>query len=215
MAKSRAMEAIKSGRHLVCQFKITLQEIEPAIWRRIQVPATYSFWDLHVAIADSMGWLDYHFHLFRFGNPAKRNALYIGIPDEDRDETGTVPGWEIDIREHFTEPGIAALYRYDFGNGWEHEVLLEGILLKEQGVKYPRCIDGKRACPPEDCGGVPGYYSVLEILADPGHEDYEDTVTWAGGQTRGGHPWQPDRFTPEDVHFDNPDKRWKMAFAAR
>ena len=178
---------MKSGTHLIYQFKITLQDIEPTIWRRIQVPATYSFWDLHVAVADSMGWLDYHLHVFRFRKPHKRTTLDIGIPDDEMDETGTLPGWEIGIAEHFFEPGIIAVYEYDFGDGWVHEVLLEGILLKEQGVKYPRCIAGKRACPPEDCGGVPGYYRVLEILGNPDHEEYQETVNWAKGQTRGGH----------------------------
>ncbi|MGA2226674.1 MAG: plasmid pRiA4b ORF-3 family protein [Syntrophobacteraceae bacterium] len=65
-------------------------------------------------------------------------------------------------------------------------MLLEGILLKDQGVKYPRCIAGKRAFPPEDCGGVPGYYRVLEILGDPNHEEYKETINWAKGQTRSG-----------------------------
>jgi hypothetical protein len=94
-------------------------------------------------------------------------------------------------------------------------VLLEGILLKEQGVKYPRCIAGERACPPEDCGGVPGYYRVLEILGDPDHEEYQETVEWAGAQTRGGRTYRPDKFDPEDVNFDNPKKRWKIAFSGR
>ncbi|MGO9019670.1 MAG: plasmid pRiA4b ORF-3 family protein [Syntrophobacteraceae bacterium] len=120
-------------------------------------------------------------------------------------------GWEIAIAEHFTEPGVAAVYEYDFGDGWEHEVLLEGILLKEQGVKYPRCIAGKRTCPPEDCGGVLGYYRILEILGNPKHEEYQETVVWAKGQTRGGHTYRPDKFDPEEVHFDNPKKRWKIA----
>lgn len=206
--------SMKSGNRLIYQFKITLQEIEPMIWRRIQVPATYSFWGLHVAVADSMGWLDYHLHVFRFRKPHKKTLLAIGIPDDEM-ETNILPGWEIAIAEHFTEPGVIAFYEYDFGDGWEHEVLLEGILLKDQGVKYPRCIAGKRPCPPEDCGGVLGYYRVLEILGNPDHEEYEETVEWAKGQTRGGRTYQPDKFDPEDVNFDNPKQRWKKAFSKR
>jgi len=205
----------KKGSHLIYQFKITLQEIEPTIWRQIQVPATYSFWDLHVAVADSMGWLDYHLHMFHFRKPHKRSPLYIGIPDDEFDDIQVLPGWEIGITEHFFEPGITAVYQYDFGDNWLHDLLLEGILLKEQGVKYPRCIAGKRACPPEDCGGVPGYYRVLEILDNPDHEEYQETAEWARGQTRGGRAYRPDKFDPEDVNFDNPKKRWKIAFSRR
>ncbi|HYA40778.1 MAG TPA: plasmid pRiA4b ORF-3 family protein, partial [Syntrophobacteraceae bacterium] len=131
------------------------------------------------------------------------------------DDIQVLPGWKTPIAAHFTEPGVAAVYEYDFGDCWLHDVLLEAILLKEQGVKYPRCIDGKRACPPEDCGGVPGYHRVLEILGNPDHDEYQETIDWVKGQTRGGRTYQPDKFNPEKVHFDNPKKRWKIAFSRR
>ena len=138
----------KAKKNIVCQFRVELTEIEPLIWRRIQVPATYSFWDLHVAIQDSMGWLDYHLHVFRLRLPRRKKVMGIGIPDDEGVGEVTLPGWEIPITEYFTEPGKSALYEYDFGDGWGHRVLLEGILLKETGVRYPKCIAGERACPP-------------------------------------------------------------------
>ncbi len=100
-------------------------------------------------------------------NATQRSETQIGIPD-------ILPGWEVPITEYFTEPGKLAIYDYDYGDGWSHYVLLEGILLKEHGVKYPKCIGGERACPPEDCGGVDGYYQVLKILSDPNHPEYHE-----------------------------------------
>jgi len=198
---------------LAYQFKITLGEILPPIWRRIQVPAKYSFWDLHVALQDSIGWLDYHLHMFRFRKPHKKAVVEIGIPGDEMDDHITLPGWEISIGDYFTEPGNVALYEYDFGDIWEHELLLEGIQLKEEGAKYPRCIAGERACPPEDCGGVPGYYRLLEILSNPKHDEYMQTIDWLKGHAKSYYPYRPDEFEPEKVHFDNPKKRWKIAFS--
>ena len=163
---------------LVYQFHIKLLGIEPMIWRRIQVPAKFSFWDLHVAIQDSMGWLDYHLHAYRVRQKYKKKPIEIGIPQDEWDGEDVIPGWEVTISDYFTELGQTMEYEYDFGDGWEHELLFEGILLKEKDASYPRCIDGARACPPEDCGSIPGYYNLLEILSNPQHPEYEDHVEW-------------------------------------
>ena len=133
--------------NLIFQFKITLEGIEPVIWRRIQVPAKYSFWDLHVAIQDAMGWLDCHLHAFRFKRPHGRKIIEIGIPMDDMDDLDIRPGWEERVADHLWEPGKSMEYEYDFGDSWCHGILLEGILMKEKGVEYPRCLDGQRACP--------------------------------------------------------------------
>jgi len=198
---------------LIYQFKVTLLEIEPAIWRRLQVPATYSFWDLYVTFQDAMGWLDYHLHEFRMRRPHKRKMIEIGIPADEASDTVVMPGWKIPMRGYFTEPGQTALYAYDFGDGWEHEVWLEDILLKEKGAKYPRCIAGERACPPEDCGGVPGYHRVLDILRHPSDGEYQETIAWLKGHTKNYYPYDPGAFHPEQVHFDNPKQRWRLAFS--
>ena len=193
----------------IYQFKISLQGIVPAVWRRIQVPEDYSFWDLHVAIQDAMGWLDYHLHLFVIRRKHSRNATEIGIPNDYvlEGDPKIHPGWEIPVSDYFTDVGIAADYVYDFGDDWQHEILLEGILLREKGQKYPRCIDGARACPPEDCGGVHGYSRVLEVLADPSDEEHESMLEWLGGK------YDPQKFAPGKVKFDNPTARWKRAFS--
>lgn len=192
----------------VYQFKIVMKEITPVIWRRIIVPETYNFWDLHVAIQDAMGWLDYHLHLFRIRRKHSHKDTEIGIPDEDRfeGEPEILPGWEIPISEYFYDVGIASDYIYDFGDHWEHEIVLEGILLREKGVKYPNCIDGARACPPEDCGGIDGYYHFLEVISDPRHEEYEQMIAWVGGK------YDPNKFDPANIKFDNPKRRWQHAF---
>jgi hypothetical protein len=192
----------------VYQFKIVMKEITPVIWRRIIVPETYNFWDLHVAIQDVMGWLDYHLHLFRIRRKHSHKVTEIGIPDEDRfeGEPEILPGWEIPISDYFYNVGITSDYIYDFGDNWKHEIVLEGILFREKGVKYPNCIGGARACPPEDCGGVYGYYHFLEVISDPRHEEYQEMVTWVRGK------YDPNKFDPANIKFDNPKRRWQHVF---
>jgi hypothetical protein len=190
----------------VYQFKITLKEIKPPIWRRIQVPETYSFWDLHVAIQDAMGWSDSHLHLFEIQHPATDEIVEIGIPDEDfEDEFETLPGWKKKIADYFSMENPKAEYIYDFGDNWEHTIILEEILPRDEKTAYPICIKGKRACPPEDCGGPWGYGDLLETINDPDDEEYEDTMEWLGGEFDSEH------FDPDDVHFDDPDERRKFA----
>ena len=204
---------IKGKLNIIFQFRFELVGIEPLIWRRVQVPLKYSFWDLHVAIQDSMGWLDYHLHAFRVRMPHKRKIVEIGIPTDDYFDEPVLPGWQIPITDYFTEPGKSAPYEYDFGDGWEHNILLEGILLKEKGARYPKCVAGERACPPEDCGSVPGYYELVEILKNPKHPEFRDHIGWLKGHAKNYYPYEPDQFNPEKVEFWNPKKRWKMAFS--
>ena len=189
----------------VYQFKITLMGTKPPIWRRIQVPKTYTFWDLHVAIQDAMGWLDYHLHEFEIPHPSTDLTVNIGIPD---DEFGreVIPGWETKIADYFSRENQSAVYTYDFGDDWRHKIELEKILPTEKGVKYPLCIKGRRACPPEDCGGVWGYGDFLEIIKDPNHEEHQEMLEWAGGE------FDPEHFDAKEVRFDDPDERRKIAF---
>jgi hypothetical protein len=189
---------------LVYDFSITLLNTDPSIWRRIVVPENYSFWDLHVGIQDAMGWFDCHLHAFRFGKG--RAAQEIGIPDDEGfSDNATLPGWETPIKEYF-DVGKSCVYEYDFGDGWIHEVVLRGIAPAEKGTKYPVCVDGAMACPPEDCGGIPGYYHLLEVLSDPEHEEYEELLAWLGGA------YDPAAFSPSEVTFESPKKRLRAAF---
>ena len=197
---------------LVFQFKITLDDINPVVWRRIQVPIKYSFWDFHVAIQDSMGWLDYHLHQFVFTGPYKK-VSYIGIPDDEGyDDIKIHPGWGLKISDHFRTPGDEMKYEYDFGDGWSHQVLLEGILLAESNKKYPICIEGQRACPPEDCGSIPGYYELLKTLKKGKGPEFEENKEWLKGHAKCYWPYNPDEFSPEKVKFDDPKKRFRIAF---
>ncbi len=189
----------------VYQFKITLQGIKPPIWRRIQVPETYTFWDLHVAIQDAMGWSDSHLHEFTILNPSTGLEVNIGFPDEELDKK-ILTDWNQKIADYFTMENPLANYVYDFGDNWEHKIQLEKILPREQNVNYPVCIKGKRACPPEDCGGIIGYYNLLEIISNPENEEYEEMMEWVGGK------FDPEHFDVNEVSFDDPDKRRKMAF---
>ena len=190
----------------IYQFKISLKGIKPSLWRRIQVPEIYTFWDLHVAVQDAMGWQDCHLHDFTIRNPRSHAKERIGIPDEDDEfELGILPGWALYIADYFSRKNSTATYLYDYGDNWEHAVKLEKILPRVKETKYPRCIAGKRACPPEDCGGVHGYGEFLEAIMDPRHDQHKDMLHWAG------QDFEPERFVPDKVHFDNPRKRLKFA----
>jgi len=110
------------------------------------------------------------------------------------------------VSEFFPAPGALATYECDFGDGWQHDVQLEGVVSQVKGTKCPRCTGGERACPPEDCGGPDGYTRMLEIIFDPKHEEFESMRTWLGGK------FDPEAFAPSAVKFDNPKSRWKQAF---
>lgn len=188
----------------VYQFKITLKNTKPPIWRRIQVPENFSFWDLHVAIQDSMGWYDYHLHEFETINNNYKQVKRIGVPDFDSMESNTLIDWKENIKDWFSlNENKAMNYIYDFGDSWNHRIELEKILKKKDNVNYPVCIKGKRACPPEDCGGVWGYENTLEVIKDPKHSEYNETIEWLEGD------FDPEKFDCNDVVFDDPKERLK------
>jgi Plasmid pRiA4b ORF-3-like protein len=190
----------------VYQFKISLDGIKPKIWRRIQIPEVYTFWDFHVAIQDAMGWLDCHLHQFWVINPKTSHNDIIGIPMDDgwEDEIRPLPGWKTPISSYFSLSNKRATYEYDFGDSWKHKILLEKVLPIEPAVKYPRCLAGGRSCPPEDCGGVWGYEELLEIMKDPGHEEHKKRMEWVGGH------FDPENFKPDLVQFADPMERLKL-----
>lgn len=181
----------------VYQFKITLSEVKPLIWRRIIVPENYSFWDFHVAIQDAMGWTDSHLHEFITKFPGGILKISIGIPDEDgfEGEKEILPGWKYKIKRFFTLKNSKADYIYDFGDYWQHKVQLEKIFPAEQGIVYPICIAGKRACPPEDCGGLSGYEEIID-----GTSEFQEAY---------GN-YDPEYFDPDEIYFDDPKERLKF-----
>jgi hypothetical protein len=191
-------DCLKDEYQYVYQFKITLEESNPPIWRRIQVPESYTFKKLHAAIQDSMDWDDYHLHEFQVVKPSRGEIVSIGVPHPDYGfpifDEPILDEAKQKIRNYFTAENPSAIYRYDFGDQWEHMVELEKILPRQEGP-YPRCTGGKRACPPEDCGGVWGYMRLLETLKTPDHEEYEDMVEWVG------EDFDPEYFDVSEVFF--------------
>ena len=160
------------------QFKITLSDSEPPIWRRIQVEDC-TLDELHGHIQTAMGWTNSHLHYFeiggkRFGDPELLEDAGFAIADSTRTRLSKILPAD-GKRFRF-------VYEYDFGDDWRHEVLFEGCPQAEKGSKFPVCLEGERACPPEDCGGLGGYEHFLEVIADPQHEDYDDMVEWIGGK---------------------------------
>lgn len=203
--EDKAVCMMKTAYERVYQFKITLRGIRPPIWRRIQVPETYSFWDLHVAIQGAMGWMDCHLHEFTMPDARGGGPVRIGTPSAEYGFHEVLPEERQSISGWFSVEGKPAEYTYDFGDDWVHTVKLEKILPREEGVDYPHCVKGKRACPPEDCGGPWGYMQLLEVLADPRHEEYEETLEWLDGE------FEAELFHPDSVVFPDPDKWWEYA----
>jgi len=183
----------------VFQFKIILDDTNPQVWRRVRVPENYTFWDLHVAIQDCMGWMDSHLHEFIVKDPSTGGEVSFGIPDEEFDDIvgKFLPGWECHISDYFSIKNKRAQYIYDFGDNWEHTVILEKVLIREKGTKYPVCIAGERACPPEDCGSIPGYEDLCA-----GKHEFQKEYEAEG--------FDPDKFDPKEVVFDDPEERLKQ-----
>jgi len=168
------------------QLKITLRYVTPPIWRRVVVPDDFTLGNLHNLIQRVMGWGGGHLHEFRvpargFGPPLRT----FGHEGEDEDATR--------LREVLVSKGQMLLYEYDFGDGWLHGIQLEKVLPLEPGQRYPVCLAGARACPPDDCGGPPGYSQLLEALRNPTAKANKELLEWCG-------QWDPDSF---DVEFVN------------
>lgn len=159
----------------IYQFKITLTGSKPPIWRRIQV-ADCTLAQFHEHIQTAMGWTNTHLHDFNI------EGLQYSDPDTLDSVDHACDTAKTNLSQILPEGDgrFAFLYTYDFGDGWEHKIEFEGIKPRDDKKKYPLCVTGKRACPPEDCGGVWGYADLLEALANPKHEDYEAMKEWVG-----------------------------------
>jgi hypothetical protein len=178
----------KSG--AIYQFKVTLKESDPPIWRRIQVPDS-TLGELHEVLQVVMGWEDSHLHQFivrgEYYGPLDAEDAHWDMEKDDEEEMSLSKIVKMGRKTRFT-------YKYDFGDSWQHEIVLEKTLEPEPKVQYPRCVEGERACPPEDCGGVWGYAEFLEAIADPNHESHEDMLEWIGGE------FDPEKFDLDAVN---------------
>lgn len=168
----------------IYQLKITLANISPPIWRRVLVPANFTLADLHKLIQASFEWAGYHLHMFDVG------GIQFGEPSDD-DFYEVQDERKIRLNQIVSTEKFKFRYTYDFGDNWEHTILVEKILPVDPAQIYPICIKGKRATPPEDVGGPWGYADFLETLSDPESEEYEEMMEWAG-----------DDFDPEYFDLD-------------
>lgn len=169
----------------IFQLRIALVGVQPEVWRRVAVPGGYTLDRVHRVIQHAMGWYGYHLHSFDI------DGVSYGIPD---------PEGELDCADEldFRLDAVAGKdtrfgYTYDFGDWWEHELRVEAVYPAEPDVAYPLCIEGERACPPEDVGGALGYAEFLAALADPGDPKHEEMREWIGRR------FDPEFFDPDPV----------------
>lgn len=168
------------------QLKVTLRGSRPAIWRRLLVPAEIKLSKLHTVLQTSMGWEECHLHSFRYEHmtyePKANREMGGGFFErETQDEA------KVRLVDLLNVEGDRLAYEYDFGDGWDHEVRVEKIVpVGLGGVRKAICLAGERACPPEDCGGLPGYDHLLEVMAHPKHPEHGEMLEWLG-----------ERFDPE------------------
>lgn len=165
------------------QLRIELEDIDPAIWRRISVSSSLTLFELHVVIQGAMGWHDSHLHMFEI------SGKHYEVPDGE--SLGSEPGFA-DERQYtlaaLLSEGMIFSYVYDLGDDWRHLITVEARDDSAQGWALPHCVAGERACPPEDCGGPFGYPDFLDILSNPEHSDHENCIEWANG-------FEPDVFS--------------------
>lgn len=205
----------------VLQLRITLSDSKPPIWRKLAVPSDIVLGRLHEVLQIAMGWMNGHLHQFRLRDknlkPSPQEIARRFQQDEWDDEflgrmrgeryfVTKVTSWgeptdmdgedeeAVTLGEVCPKVKSKLIYEYDFGDGWEHTIEVQKIFEPEPGVEYPICLGGKKACPPEDCGGTWGYYELLETIADPDADDHEEVVEWLGGG------FDPDAFDLEEVN---------------
>ncbi|MDA0352319.1 MAG: hypothetical protein O3A10_08920 [Chloroflexi bacterium] len=181
----------------VLELRLSLRDIEPPIWRRLLVQSRSTIADLHYLIQGAIGWYDVHLHMFECAD----GRVFVANPDPDFEFVGSQPvldGKGVQLREILVSPADRLVYSYDFGDGWEHDVVLEAIHPAAEEDNVPRVTDGARAHPPEGCGGPWGYRDLLEALGDPAHERHNFLVDQLDGYEAVG--FDPERFSLEETN---------------
>ena len=173
-----------NGAPSVFQLKVALLNTKPPIWRRILVEGSMTLAELHEVIQAAFGWWNCHLHDFEIG------SAHYGIPDADWDFGLSTNDERTTRLDAIADEGVSFHYTYDFGDDWRHKVTVEKVGAVESGTAVPDCIGGRRACPPEDCGGPWGYQDLLESLDGPGAPDYQIDLVGLG--------FDPARFDPSD-----------------
>jgi len=173
------------------QLKVTLAGIRPPIWRRLVVPADIKLPRFHDVLQVAFGWTDSHLHAFRIGDESYERPH----PDLTADAFGFAPRRDeskVRLCDLLHAKGDRLIYEYDFGDSWEHDVRVEKVL--PVTARQPAgCLAGARAAPPEDCGSIPGYYQLVEAMADPKHPERENLLDWLG------EPYDPAAFSAAEI----------------
>jgi len=172
----------------VFRLSVTLQDVQPRVWRQIDLSPELSLAQLHGIIQAAFGWQDYHLHEFEAG------GLRYGDPTQADGELDLRDERLVSLAEMLRKPGDGFRYDYDLGDGWEHTVVLDGVLEPDPAVRYPHCVAGGNACPPEDCGGPDGYAELCEAMADPAHPERAALIHWLGGE------FDPEQFSLSKVN---------------
>jgi len=172
----------------IYQIKATIADTKPPIWRRVVIPDSASLQTLHLVLQRAFGWEGYHLHEFEI------DGVHYGTTDGE--------DWGVkvksEVRAHIgslLKEGMTFSYMYDFGDGWRHKLVVEKVTDPDPGTRYPLCLAGRRACPPEDSGGPWGYQELLEAISDPSHPEHDDMVGWVG------EGFDPEAFDPTAVKF--------------
>ena len=175
----------------IYELRVALPYIVPIIWRRLEVPGTMTFDDLHDAIQIAMGWEDCHLWAFYVGktevSPEPEQFGFPGVPRAR-------PADRTTLDEMLAGQRVKFRYEYDMGDSWTHEIKVEKVLAPDPDMAYPRCTGGARAGPPEDCGGFPGYQNFLKAVKNPKHPEHEETLEWIGDE------WDPEAFDMDAVN---------------
>jgi hypothetical protein len=171
------------------QLRAQLRRVDPVVWRRLLVPGAVHLGKLDLMLQAAMGWTNSHLHCFRIGKLSYGPKYVDDFDDDiiDRDEK------TLTVSEAF-EGERRLVYEYDFGDSWEHDVVVEDRLTSALALKFAVCLDGQNACPPEDCGGARGYQAMLESLADPSDDEHDSYLTWLGG------PFDASAFSPAEAN---------------
>lgn len=183
----------------IYQIKVTLKDSRPPIWRRIQVTGDITLRGLHQIVQIAMGWTGHHLHMFTI------EGEDYGEPDPEFDLTPMHDDKRVKLSKVVDREKARFAYTYDFGDGWDHSLLVEKILPPQEDVQYPVCLAGARACPPEDCGGIYSYAEFLGAIRDPSHKRHEELLEWIGGS------FDPEAFDMEEVNRELRQlgsKRW-------
>lgn len=184
----------------VARIRITLNDIAPEIWRRVEVPLELSLQGLHDVIQAVMAWQDYHLFAFTIGEKV------YGLPDPEWDYGRKIHKAKLAKLATFIAQGVDTFdYVYDMGDNWEHSITIEAVEPADSAQEYPRFIDGARRAPPEDVGGLPGYYEFMDAITKPRHREHKRMLEWYGG------PYDPAVFETRalQLRLSEIAKRWR------